>query len=91
MAQNAWASPEAPYSFSKASQMIKQELGFGTYDNSVGHLQGRTNTQALSSKYRLQKQPTVRHVDHPGIWVFKYKNRPQNGAKKIRVTLEISV
>lgn len=32
--------------FSEASQMIKQELWFGTYDNSVGHLQGRANTQA---------------------------------------------
>ena len=46
MTQNAWAVPEAPYSFPKASQMIKQELWFETYDNSVGHLQGRANTQA---------------------------------------------
>ena len=46
MAQNAWAGPEAPYSFPKASYMIKEELWFGTCDNSVGHLQGRANTQA---------------------------------------------
>ena len=38
MTQNAWAGPEAPYSLSEASQMIKQELWFGTYDNSVGPL-----------------------------------------------------
>ena len=38
--------PEAPYSFPKASHMIEQELWFGTYDNSAGHLQGRASTQA---------------------------------------------